>query len=204
MPAAHSASISTNDFASSDRLIAFNGSNGVIFELDRFTAQGSNYARGPFGLTSDTDHFALDRHPVTGLFYVVVPAGSNGTWPILATVDPNDGSYTPVCRIGEFELPGGVPSIAIGPAPDYKVYVIAGGPAEPDATEIYMEAAVGSETYGILSNPFLDEAFKTVRYELLVKIHDDGSFSYEEDTVMKVKDQADLFHHRDSNRLTRT
>ena len=38
--------------------------------------------------------------------------------------------------------------------------LLAGGPAEPDATEFEVRAAVGSEVYGILANPFLDRNFR--------------------------------------------
>ena len=42
------------------------------------------------------------------------------------------------------------------------VTVLAGGPADPKATCFELGAEVGSETFGINSNPFLDQAFKTV------------------------------------------
>lgn len=83
------------------------------------------------------------------------------------------------------------------------VTVIAGGTVEPDAKTFELSADVGSETYGICSNRFLDIEFKTIRYELKVTIHNDGSFSYAEDTQLKIKGQADLFHHRDKNTLKR-
>ena len=44
--------------------------------------------------------------------------------------------------------------------------LLAGGHAEPDATEFEVRAEVGSEVYGILSNPFLDQAFRTLSYRL--------------------------------------
>lgn len=81
------------------------------------------------------------------------------------------------------------------------VTIIAGGTADADARNFELSADVGSETYGICSNLFLDEAFKTVRYELKVVIHDDQNFSYEEDTQLKIKGQTDLFHHTDKNTL---
>ena len=83
------------------------------------------------------------------------------------------------------------------------VTVIAGGTVEPDAKEFNLSADVGSETYGICSNLFLDREFKTVRYELKVTIHDENSFSYEEDTHLQVKGQAELFHHTDGNEMKR-
>jgi hypothetical protein len=81
--------------------------------------------------------------------------------------------------------------------------VMAGGTAEADATSFEMIAEVGSETYGICSNKFLAEEFRTVRYEVRIDIHGDGSFSYDEDTVLQIKGQDELFHHRDSNTLRR-
>jgi hypothetical protein len=83
------------------------------------------------------------------------------------------------------------------------VSVIAGGTVEPDATNFDLVAEVGSETYGICSNRFLDEEFKTVRYALKVTIHGADSFSYREDTQLRMKGRPDLFHHTDENTLRR-
>lgn len=83
------------------------------------------------------------------------------------------------------------------------VSVIAGGTAKADAKAFELTADVGSETYGICSNKFLDAEFKTVRYELKVTVHDDGSFSYWEDTQLQIKGQGEIFHHTDENRLRR-
>ena len=83
------------------------------------------------------------------------------------------------------------------------VSVIAGGTAEPDAASFEMAAEVGSETYGICSNLFLEKEFRTVRYEVSIEIHDANSFSYAEDTVLQIKGQDELFHHRDKNTLCR-
>ena len=81
------------------------------------------------------------------------------------------------------------------------VTVIAGGSVEPGAKSFQLSADVGSETYGICSNKFLDKEFKTVRFELQIPLHDDGSFSYEEDTQLQIKGQESLFHHIDKNTL---
>ena len=83
------------------------------------------------------------------------------------------------------------------------VTVLAGGTVEPDATSFQISADAGSDTYGICSNKFLDREFKTVRYELTVTLHGPDSFSYHEDTQLKMKGRNDLFHHTDSNRVTR-
>ncbi|MDE3019132.1 MAG: FABP family protein, partial [Nitrospirota bacterium] len=83
------------------------------------------------------------------------------------------------------------------------VTVIAGGTVEPTATSFDLSADVGSETYGICSNRFLDREFRTVRYELNVTVHDANTFSYEEDTQLRIKGQKEIFHHRDKNTLKR-
>ncbi len=81
--------------------------------------------------------------------------------------------------------------------------LLAGGTAAPDATEFAVEAAVGSEVYGILSNPFLDEAFRTLSYRMDVRVHPDGSWSYEELGVLAIPGRDEPFHHVDRNILTR-
>src|SRR4051812_47327960 len=42
--------------------------------------------------------------------------------------------------------------------------VLAGGQAEADSTVFKVSATLGSPTFGICSNPFLDREFKLVRY----------------------------------------
>jgi hypothetical protein len=81
--------------------------------------------------------------------------------------------------------------------------VMAGGTAEADAKSFSMVAEPGSETYGICSNQWLVNEFKTVRFELNVEVHDNDSWSYDEDTVMQIKGQTEPFHHRDKNTLRR-
>lgn len=83
------------------------------------------------------------------------------------------------------------------------VAVIAGGTVSPDARGFFIAADCGSETYGICSNKFLDREFKTVRFEMTVTIHDSNSFSYEQDTQLRIPGQAGLFHHTDRNTVTR-
>ncbi|WP_018293706.1 heme-binding beta-barrel domain-containing protein [Mariprofundus ferrooxydans] len=83
------------------------------------------------------------------------------------------------------------------------VTINAGGDASADATAFTMQALLGSTTFGILSNPFLDQAFRTVRYDLSVELHEDGAFSYHEDTHLQIHGVEGVFHHTDCNRLTR-
>lgn len=83
------------------------------------------------------------------------------------------------------------------------VTVLAGATVDRGATEFILVAEQGSPTYGICSNKFLDAEFKTLRYELKIKIIDENTFRYEEDTQLKIKGQDVVFHHRDSNTLKR-
>jgi hypothetical protein len=81
--------------------------------------------------------------------------------------------------------------------------LLASGPATADATEFELTAAVGSEVHGILSNPFLDQNFRTVSYRVHVTVNSDGTWSYEEEGVMEIPGQDEPFHHIDRNTLTR-
>lgn len=81
--------------------------------------------------------------------------------------------------------------------------LLASGPAEPDAREFELTAAAGSTTFGILSNPFLEEAFRTLSYRVRININEDGTWSYEEEGVLQIPDQDEPFHHIDRNTLTR-
>jgi len=83
------------------------------------------------------------------------------------------------------------------------VLVDAVGKASPNAKSFEMAADLGNEVSGILSTPGLSDAFKTVRYELKVTVHDDKNFSYEEDSQLKIFGIKDIFHHTDKNTLTK-
>jgi hypothetical protein len=81
--------------------------------------------------------------------------------------------------------------------------LLASGPARPDATEFELSATLGSTVYGILSNPFLDQSFRTVSFRMRVRTNADGTWSYEEETDLQIPGRADLFRHTDHNTLTR-
>ena len=81
--------------------------------------------------------------------------------------------------------------------------LLAGGTAEPDADEFEVHAALGSEVYGILSNPFLDQAFRTLSYRMTVTVHPNATWSYEEEGVLDIPDRDEPFSHIDRNTLTR-
>ena len=80
---------------------------------------------------------------------------------------------------------------------------IAAGHAAPDARKLSVRAERGQTEYGICSTTFLDLAFRTDSYELTIDFHDDGSWSYVQDTMLMVKGQSEPFRHRDHNRLVK-
>jgi hypothetical protein len=81
--------------------------------------------------------------------------------------------------------------------------LLASGPAAPDATDFTLTATVGSEVYGILSNPFLDQAFRTLSYRIHVTVNGDGTWSYEEEGVLQIPGRDEPFSHTDRNTLVR-
>jgi hypothetical protein len=80
------------------------------------------------------------------------------------------------------------------------VVINAGGDAEENSTNFHLEAEAGSENYGILSNKYLDETYKTKKYVLDVNIKN-GTFSYKEDTQLWIPINSAIFHHTDQNTL---
>ena len=78
---------------------------------------------------------------------------------------------------------------------------LASGRAAPDARSFKLSARRGETDYGIVSTTFLEEAFRTLSYEIEVTIRPDGAWSYFEDTVLVVR--GETFHHQDSNTLTK-
>ncbi len=78
---------------------------------------------------------------------------------------------------------------------------MAAGKAAADAKSFELVAKQGSPSYGILSTPFLEYAFRTVEFRIKVEIKADGTWSYDEDTVLLIRGRAEPFHHSDRNTL---
>ena len=81
--------------------------------------------------------------------------------------------------------------------------LLASGAATADATDFELTATLGSEVYGILSNPFLDQSFRTLSYRIHVTVNDDGTWSYEEEGVLQIPDREEPVSHIDRNTLSR-
>ena len=80
---------------------------------------------------------------------------------------------------------------------------MAGGTVQPDANTFELTATQGLDTFGICSCPFLNHAFKTTSFRIQVGFNADGTWWYDEDTVMAIQGLAEPFHHTDRNVLTR-
>jgi hypothetical protein len=81
--------------------------------------------------------------------------------------------------------------------------LIAGGPAKADSEKLVLQAEIGSETYGILSNVYLTGAARTVLYQCTIDIADE-QWSYEQTTTVELaKMPGTPFSHTDRNTLKR-
>lgn len=75
------------------------------------------------------------------------------------------------------------------------------GQAAADARRFEVRAERGSTVNGISSEPFLEHAFRTESFTMTVTVNDDGTWSYDEDTVLMVRGRPAPFHHTDRNTL---
>ena len=81
--------------------------------------------------------------------------------------------------------------------------LLAKGHAAADAKRFEVTAQRGSTENGIVSTEFLERAFRTDSFRMEVTVNADGTWSYEEDTVLAIPGRAELFHHIDRNTLSR-
>jgi hypothetical protein len=80
---------------------------------------------------------------------------------------------------------------------------MASGKAAPDARIFELDAKRGETHYGICSNPFLDDAFKTDSWHVKVIIDDDGGWRYEQVTTLMIRGADKPFLHTDASVLTK-
>lgn len=78
---------------------------------------------------------------------------------------------------------------------------MAAGKAAPDAKSFELRCEFGSPHWGTCSNPFLDYAFRTLEWIVKVTVNADGTFTYEQDTVLRIRGNDQIFHHTDRNTL---
>lgn len=83
------------------------------------------------------------------------------------------------------------------------ISVNAGGTCRAEAQAFSVEARVGDPVYGISSNPFLDQAFRSERYAVTFTQVDANTLSYDEVTEIRLAGRDDLFLHTEKNHLKR-
>jgi hypothetical protein len=81
--------------------------------------------------------------------------------------------------------------------------ILAGGTAAAEDTSFTLEATVGSETYGILSNRFLATHARAIRYSVTVTLGE-GTYTYEETTTIEhARVPGGVLEHTDRNSMRR-
>ena len=83
------------------------------------------------------------------------------------------------------------------------ITVLAGGTAAADATEFTLSARAGDSQYTIGENRYLAAHASSLSYEVTVRIGDDGTWSYEETTMLRMDEFGEPFAHTDHNTLRR-
>ena len=83
------------------------------------------------------------------------------------------------------------------------ISVLAGGRTEAEATTFSMAAHQGEGPYRVGENDYLAANASTMSFEVTVTVHDDSSWSYEERTMLRMKEFDEPFAHTDRSRLRR-
>jgi hypothetical protein len=81
--------------------------------------------------------------------------------------------------------------------------IVAGGTVAADAITWTLTANIGSQTYGILANNWLDKHARSVSYEVTFDTSEEGVFSYSETTVIEHSRMDEAVIHTDRNTLRR-
>lgn len=81
--------------------------------------------------------------------------------------------------------------------------LMASGQALVGDTSFEVVATELDPNFGICATPFLDYAFRTTEFRIKVSINSDGTWGYEEDTVLSIRGKSELFHHIDRNQLSK-
>lgn len=84
------------------------------------------------------------------------------------------------------------------------IAVLAGGTAKPGDTIIKVAAASDSDTFGILSNPYLLDTARTTRFEVTLDLAEPNRFTYDQRTYMYHARIGGTYCHKDRNSLTKT
>jgi len=83
------------------------------------------------------------------------------------------------------------------------IAVVAGGTAAAGATSFTLNAAKGDLRYGVGENCYLANHASTLAYAVTVTVDDDGTWSYDETTTLRMDEFDEPFAHTDHNTLHR-
>jgi hypothetical protein len=83
------------------------------------------------------------------------------------------------------------------------ITVLAGGVAAADATTFTLSARPGDPNYSIGENKYLSQHASTLSYDVTITINADGSWSYDETTMLQMDEFPEPFAHTDRNILRR-
>jgi hypothetical protein len=83
------------------------------------------------------------------------------------------------------------------------ITVLAGGTAAADATSFTLTATPGDPNYNIGENKYLSANASTIGYTVDITIIDENSWSYSENTTLRMKEFPEPFAHTDHNTLHR-
>ena len=78
---------------------------------------------------------------------------------------------------------------------------LASGRCAADAKSFDVSATRGATTNGIASDPFLDKNFTTTDFRMTVTANPDGTWTYDEHTMLVLPDRVEPFDHTDRNTL---
>jgi hypothetical protein len=81
------------------------------------------------------------------------------------------------------------------------ITVLAGGFASADATRFTLSAEAGHPQYAIGENKYLAEHASTLSYRVNITTNADGTWSYDELTMLKMDEFDEPFQHSDRNTL---
>lgn len=83
------------------------------------------------------------------------------------------------------------------------ISVNAGGIYNSNKNSFRLSAKVGDHIYGISSNEFLDREFKSMSYDLEIEKINEDTFTYRENTQIKMPKMDKLFQHTEENTLVK-
>jgi hypothetical protein len=83
------------------------------------------------------------------------------------------------------------------------ITVLAGGEADAGARTFTLSAKAGDAQYPIGENRYLTANASSLSYQVTVTILDENSWSYDETTMLKMREFGDPFAHTDRNTLKR-